>query len=266
MTEEAKSSDIFISYRRADADFADRLYTLLERRGVSVWYDALIQPGADWRDTIAQRLQKANLMVIVLSSEALKSKELKKELAVADLYDVPLLAVRLEEIKPRESFAYELARGNWFDIFPNPERRLSELVDYLESLSKNDSGSRKELQRSLAARRVRHFRTDSLLFLLFFAFTAIEFALYERRASPTEELIRSGLSPLMAFGYVLIATSLGSPLLLFSVLRDDLNWAAIPLLLVASANTVLILLLARSIYFHAIRFFRYIAHRTSWLE
>ena len=56
-------------------------------------------------------------MVILLSSAALESDELKKELAVADQEDVPLLAARLENVKPRAAFAYELARGNWFDVF-----------------------------------------------------------------------------------------------------------------------------------------------------
>jgi hypothetical protein len=47
--------------------------TLLAAHRGLVWYDALIAPG-NWRDTIVQHLEKAKLMVIVLSSDALGSK------------------------------------------------------------------------------------------------------------------------------------------------------------------------------------------------
>jgi hypothetical protein len=276
MTEDAKAKDytvdVFISYRRADVGFADRLYKLFAARRLSVWYDALIAPGADWRDAIVQHLEKAKLMVIVLSAHSLGSKELKKELAVADLEDVPLLAIRLEEVRPRESFAYELARGNWFDIFPDPEAQLAKLVDYLEVLSKDQSRIRTELERSLTARRERpaweakrSLYRDFLLLLLCLLFSAVEFALYERATnpSPTEELIRSGKSPLQALGYVLIATTLGSPLLLLALLQGELSGVRIPLLIVAAANTVLLLLLARNLFFRAVRLVRHMAHRRS---
>jgi hypothetical protein len=176
------------------------------------------------------------------------------------------------EVRPRESFAYELARGNWFDIFPDPEAQLAKLVDYLEVLSKDQSRIRTELERSLAARRERpaweakrSLYRDFLLLLLCLLFSAVEFALYERATnpSPTEELIRSVKSPLQALGYVLIATTLGSPLLLLALLQGELSGVRIPLLIVAAANTVLLLLLARNLFFRAVRLVRHMAHRRS---
>src|SRR5262245_13239162 len=74
---------VFISYRRANRDFADRLYRLLKERNVATWYDPLIPHGTDWREAIVEHLSTARVMVVLLSSDALESDELRKELAVA---------------------------------------------------------------------------------------------------------------------------------------------------------------------------------------
>lgn len=246
--------DVFISYRRADKEFAHSLFELLTRRGVVAWYDQLIPPGADWRDTIAQHLARSRLMLVVLSSRALESKELKKELAVADLENVPLLAVRIEDVKPREAFAYELARGNWFDTFPDPDARIRELGEYLETLSKEPEKIPKALERSLAARQERPrwearraVRLGWLLILLCLLLSGVEFALYEALASPTQRLLVSGVGAFPAFSYVLFATTLGSPLMAFSILRGGITGGEVPLLVVAVANTFALLILAKHV-------------------
>ena len=81
---------VFISYGRVDRDAADFLFRLRRERDVAAWYDALIEPAADWRDAIVEHLGSARIMVVLLSSAALESEVLKKELAVADQEGVPL--------------------------------------------------------------------------------------------------------------------------------------------------------------------------------
>jgi hypothetical protein len=127
---------VFISYRHSDRDIADRLYELLGARGVSAWYDPLIPHSADWREEIVAHLGAARVMVVLLSSAAMNSDELRNELAVAAQEDVPLLPVRLENVKPRGAFAYELARSQWFDLFVDPPARLAALADLLAEIAK----------------------------------------------------------------------------------------------------------------------------------
>jgi hypothetical protein len=50
---------VFISYRRTDREVADRLYQLLEERGVAAWYDPLIPHGTDWREAIVEHLSSS---------------------------------------------------------------------------------------------------------------------------------------------------------------------------------------------------------------
>ena len=48
--------DIFLSYRRTDKEFVAKLVSALEGLGPSVWWDADIEGGDDWRDSIVENL------------------------------------------------------------------------------------------------------------------------------------------------------------------------------------------------------------------
>ena len=249
--------EVFISYRHVDRASADQLYALLIARGVAAWYDALIPPGADFRDTIVAAIGQAKVMVILLSSAALESDELKKELAVADQEDVPLLAARLENVKPRAAFAYELARGNWFDVFSDPKTRLPELADVLTGLARDGTLIPRTLEASVEARaerkrreawgRFAFLRRPAALGGLAAVASLAALWLYELRAAPIERLVDGGLNPLLAYGYVAIAVTVASPLLVLSLFRGGVQTADLPLLLVAVINSGLLCSLAYAV-------------------
>jgi hypothetical protein len=241
---------VFISYRRSDRRIADRLFALLRERNVVAWYDALISPSADWREAIVENLSTARVMVVLLSAAALDSEELRKELAVAVQEGVQLLGVRLEDVEPRGAFAYELARNNWFDVFSDPEECLAALADVLAELVKTprdtsfEPGPREE--RRLPARGLGRLTGDPAgLTMLFLLFAAVEFLFYDRSVRPFEQLTSSGLSPLTAFLYVAFVVTVGSPVLLVTLLRRGVTLSDLPLLIAAAANTILLILLAR---------------------
>ncbi|MEO0785551.1 MAG: toll/interleukin-1 receptor domain-containing protein [Pseudomonadota bacterium] len=123
--------DIFISYRRTDQPVARALVQQLESRGVRVWWDQKIEGGEDWRDAIVAGLESAHALVILFSSECNESKQLKKEMAIADTLDKLVIPVLIEDTKPKGHFLYELAARNWIQVFPNPESRASDLADRL---------------------------------------------------------------------------------------------------------------------------------------
>jgi hypothetical protein len=241
---------VFISYRHVDRAAADQLYALLQARGVTAWYDALIPPGADFRDAIVGALGHARVMVILLSAAALESDELKKELAVADQEGVPLLAARLENVKPRAAFAYELARGNWFDVYTDPKTRLPELADVLAGLARDASLIPRTLEASVEARaerkrreawgRFAFLRRPAVLAALVAVLSLAALWLYELRAAPIEQLVKGGVSPLVAYAYVTIAVTVASPLLALSLFRGGIQLADLPLLAVAVVNSGLL--------------------------
>jgi hypothetical protein len=243
--------EVFIAYGHADRAVADRLYELLRTRRVSAWYDAFIPAGNDWRDAIVAHLSQAQVMVILLSAAALQSDELKKELAVADQENVPLLAARLENVKPGGAFAYELARGNWFEVFTDPDARLGELADLLGRLVRDHTQIPRTLEASVRAREERrrreswgylaHLRRPSVLAALSGALSLVAFWLYEWRTSPVEQLVAGGLDPLTAYLYVTVAVTVASPVLAISLLRGGLQLDDIPLMTVALLNAAAII-------------------------
>jgi hypothetical protein len=133
--------DIFISYRRADRELVASVVRRLEARGVGVWYDAEIEGGADWRETIVEQLTNSDMLAIFFSEDCNNSRQLKKELAVADSLGKPVVPILIENTQPRGAYLYELADRNWIQIWPEPMDRIDELVEHLAVLAgKSDGG------------------------------------------------------------------------------------------------------------------------------
>ena len=125
--------DIFISYRRVDQELAKALVEGLTSRGVRVWWDGKIEGGEDWRDAIVENLNVSQALVILFSEACNDSKQLKKELALADTLDKTVVPVLIEDTKPRGHFLYEMAAINWLQIHPDPETKIDGLVTRLIS-------------------------------------------------------------------------------------------------------------------------------------
>ncbi len=133
--------DIFISYRRADRELVASVVRRLEQRGIAVWYDANIEGGADWRETIVEALSNSQMLAIFFSEECNNSRQLKKELAVADSLAKPVVPILIENTQPRGAYLYELADRNWIQIFPDPMAHMDELVEHLVTLAGKSEGA-----------------------------------------------------------------------------------------------------------------------------
>ena len=92
-----------------------------------------IDGGEDWRDAIVEGLESSSSLVILFSDECNASKQLKKELAVADSLDKLIIPVLIEDTQPKGHYLYELATRNWIQIFPNAEQKTAKLADKLAS-------------------------------------------------------------------------------------------------------------------------------------
>lgn len=85
---------IFLSYSRTDSDFASRLGEELRSLGHKVWMDTKgISGGEDWPERIGAAIDASKLVVTVLSSEALNSTWVRRELSYADTEGKPILPV-----------------------------------------------------------------------------------------------------------------------------------------------------------------------------
>jgi TIR domain len=124
-------SDLFLSYSRADRPLAEQFVRTAAARGVNVWYDEDIEGGRDWREKIVAALGSAKALVILFSEHSNDSRQLIKELAVADNMRKQVIPVLISNCEPQGPYLYELASRNWIPIYPNPESKLAWLIDKL---------------------------------------------------------------------------------------------------------------------------------------
>ncbi|NJM98010.1 MAG: toll/interleukin-1 receptor domain-containing protein [Phormidesmis sp. RL_2_1] len=79
-------AEVFLSYSRKDRKWVDRireiLKPLLKEGNISLWYDAEINPGDDWRESIEKSLHTSEIAVLLLSQNYFSSKLVEGELSL----------------------------------------------------------------------------------------------------------------------------------------------------------------------------------------
>jgi len=132
------SRDAFISYKTEDKEAAERLCASLEREGISCWMAPRdIPPGHDWAGSIMDGLQRSKSFVLLLSSHSAQTKQIAREVELADQHNIPILTFRLEDVQPPNSLLYFLGNLQWVDGFGGQfDSAAARLVDVIR---KSDS-------------------------------------------------------------------------------------------------------------------------------
>src|SRR5690349_19471184 len=85
MAEEAvaasKAATLFLSYSRADETSARRIAVALQHAGYIVWWDALIEGGEAFAQSIAEALESADAVLVLWSKTSVESDWVKDEAA-----------------------------------------------------------------------------------------------------------------------------------------------------------------------------------------
>ncbi len=122
------SAPIFISYSSKDQDIAETICEALEARGLHCWISSHdVRPGENFQESIVRALREARVMVLVFTTNANNSDEIKKELVLAGRHQVTVIPVRVEDVAPNDAFAYEFATRQWVDLFKDWEREIESL-------------------------------------------------------------------------------------------------------------------------------------------
>jgi hypothetical protein len=133
--------DVFISYSTKDKPVADAACATLEARGIRCWIAPRdILPGMDWGDSIIRAVTESRLMVLIFSSSANGSVQIKREVNQAIEKEVPVIPVRIEDVTPSGSLEYYLDVTHWLDaITPPIEQHLEKLAEDVDLLLKRPS-------------------------------------------------------------------------------------------------------------------------------
>src|SRR5262249_4542942 len=111
------SANVFISHSSVDQDIALGVCDALEKRGLSCWIaNRDVGPGENFQEAIVRAIRAARVMVLVFTSNANNSDEIKKELVLASQNKLTIIPVRAEDVLPNEALAYEFATRQWIDL------------------------------------------------------------------------------------------------------------------------------------------------------
>jgi len=81
MATEAGGPAIFLSYAHADRAKAQRIAAILEQAGYTVWWDALVEGGSRFAQSIDEALDKADAVVVLWSKSSVESDWVRDEAA-----------------------------------------------------------------------------------------------------------------------------------------------------------------------------------------
>jgi hypothetical protein len=86
-------ADVFISYKREEANHAGRLASVLEQLGYSVWWDVALLSGDEFRDVIREMIDRCAAVVVLWSPLAVTSRFVVDEASYANRKDKLLPAM-----------------------------------------------------------------------------------------------------------------------------------------------------------------------------
>ena len=128
--------DVFISYSSHDKSTADATCAALEAAGIRCWMAPRdILPGSDWGAAIMDALDSCRAMVLIFSSNANSSPQIRREVERVVGRGVPVIPVRIEDSTPTKALAYFMGPVHWLDALTPPlEQHLQRLADSLKTL------------------------------------------------------------------------------------------------------------------------------------
>ena len=98
-------SDIFVSYKAEDRARVRPLVDALQADGLSLWWDAHIDGGDEWRESIQQNLADARCVVVVWSKRSVGSEgSFVRDEATRALRRRVYLPVRIDKVEPPLGF------------------------------------------------------------------------------------------------------------------------------------------------------------------
>ena len=122
--------DVFISYSHHDKPQADAVCATLEAKGIRSWIAPRdVIPGQEWGAAIVHAIRSSRVMVLVFSSHANASPQIRREVERAVNAETVLIPFRIEDVLPTSSLEYFLGTPHWLDaVTPPLEAHLERLA------------------------------------------------------------------------------------------------------------------------------------------
>lgn len=127
---------IFLSYARADEEFAKTLATHLSRRGFSVWSpEEELLPGDNVWSRIGKALEMSKAMVVLLSPDSMRSDYVRREIEYAlgdPNYEGRVFPV---QVRPTHDVPWILGKLRTLDGRLSPAKVSDSIADALKQVA-----------------------------------------------------------------------------------------------------------------------------------
>lgn len=138
--------DVFISYSAKDKPVAFQTCAALEARGIKCWIAPRdVKPGKEWGEAIIDAITESRVMVLIFSSNANASSQVRREVERAASSNSAIIPFRIEEVAPVKSLEFFLSSIHWLDAFPTPsDEHFKNLADSISELLPQTDGDDSE--------------------------------------------------------------------------------------------------------------------------
>lgn len=140
---------IFISYNHSDAQqhaFFQKLLERLHQDGYRFWFDNHISPGANWCNTLIDRVMRCRILVALLSNRYFESKWCITELYTAINENKALIPLECESITTADNRGYQNMISACYQIVPGTQMERLFNVDRIADCLENDADREKRLK------------------------------------------------------------------------------------------------------------------------
>jgi hypothetical protein len=136
--------DAFISYSSRDKIAADTCCAVLEKAGVRCWIAPRdVRPGTEYGASIIDGIDQSRMMVLIFSSSANASSQIRREIERAVSKSIPIIPVRIEEVTPTKSMEYFIGAIHWLDALTPPiEKHFQQLSETVKAILEVDASTR----------------------------------------------------------------------------------------------------------------------------
>jgi uncharacterized membrane protein YeaQ/YmgE (transglycosylase-associated protein family) len=129
------TAPVFISYSSKDEEAAETICAELENRDLKCWIAARdVDPGENYQEAIVRAIRAAKVMVLIFTTNANNSEEIKNEVALASQFQLVVIPVRVEDVVPNDALKYALATRQWIDLFRDWKRAIDRLAARISAL------------------------------------------------------------------------------------------------------------------------------------
>lgn len=128
--------DVYLCYDKNDIEMANKVCDTLEKNRLLCWLKDRDSTVKNSVSEITKAIEKSKAMVLVYSKNSKESQFVNNEVATAFESGKSILVFKIDDSKDEGGLQLFLRKQTWINAYPNPEDKLSQLVEKTKELTK----------------------------------------------------------------------------------------------------------------------------------